>query len=79
MTEQEAIYGSKPSPTKSGIKSSRPSTVGVANKRFSVGGAMLQNALAEKSGSSRFAMSNSVKSKTPHNYSRMACSFGNMF
>ncbi|KAL6557229.1 hypothetical protein OROMI_017579 [Orobanche minor] len=50
MTEQEAIYGSKPSPSKSGNRSFRPSTVGSAsNKRFSLGGAVLQNALLEKS------------------------------
>ncbi|KAL7083304.1 hypothetical protein ACP275_14G152800 [Erythranthe tilingii] len=50
MAEQEAIYGSKPSPTKSGSKNYRPSTGGgggggAANKRFSLGGAALQNTL----------------------------------
>ncbi|GFQ07024.1 65-kda microtubule-associated protein 3 [Phtheirospermum japonicum] len=52
MTEQEAIYGSKPSPSKSGNKNFRPSTGGAAaaaNKRFSLGGAMLQSTLSDKS------------------------------
>ncbi|KAK6142887.1 hypothetical protein DH2020_023235 [Rehmannia glutinosa] len=49
MTEQEAIYGSKPSPSKSSNKSFRPSTGGAANKRFSLGGAVLQNTLSDKS------------------------------
>ncbi|KAL3615601.1 hypothetical protein CASFOL_041262 [Castilleja foliolosa] len=49
MTEQEAIYGSKPSPSKSSNKNFRPSNGGAANKRFSLGGAMLQNTLSDKS------------------------------
>ncbi|GER26393.1 microtubule-associated protein 65-4 [Striga asiatica] len=49
MTEQEAIYGSKPSPSKSSSKSFRPSTGGsAACKRFSLGGAVLQNSLSDK-------------------------------
>ncbi|KAL1540119.1 65-kDa microtubule-associated protein 3-like isoform X1 [Salvia divinorum] len=53
MAEQEAIYGSKPSPSKSGAKSLRPSTGGAASKRFSLGGAALQTALDKATPSSR--------------------------
>lgn len=48
MTEQEALYGSKPSPSKpqSMKKGPRMSTggagAGAASRRFSLGGAMLQ-------------------------------------
>ncbi|XP_077248895.1 65-kDa microtubule-associated protein 3-like [Tasmannia lanceolata] len=44
IAEQEALFGSKPSPSKapSAKKVSRPST-GNVNKRLSLGGAMLQN------------------------------------
>ncbi|KAF3961873.1 hypothetical protein ACB098_06G194100 [Castanea mollissima] len=51
IVEQEALFGSKPSPSKSGKKASRTST-GVANNRnFSIGGAMLQNPKPEKAAS----------------------------
>jgi hypothetical protein len=43
LAEHETLFGSKPSPSKSGIKAPRCST-GVPNTRkFSVGGAMLQD------------------------------------
>ncbi|XP_045805885.1 65-kDa microtubule-associated protein 3-like [Trifolium pratense] len=44
IAEQEALYGSKPSPSKpqSGKKGSRMSTGGAASRRVSLGGAMLQ-------------------------------------
>ncbi|XP_021912027.1 65-kDa microtubule-associated protein 4 isoform X2 [Carica papaya] len=49
MAEQEALYGSKPSPSKSGRKVSRPSIGAVMNNRkLSIGGAMLQNLKPEK-------------------------------
>ncbi|MED6145374.1 hypothetical protein PIB30_024576 [Stylosanthes scabra] len=44
MAEHETLFGSKPSPSKSGIKASRFSTIGVASlKKFSMGGAILQD------------------------------------
>lgn len=51
MVEQEALFGSKPSPTKSGRKNFGTSAGGGAsNKRFSVGGMLLQNSYPEKAG-----------------------------
>ncbi|KAJ3695716.1 hypothetical protein LUZ60_001093 [Juncus effusus] len=43
ITEQESLYGSKPSPSKptSAKKGSRPSTGGFQSRRFSLGGAMM--------------------------------------
>ncbi|XP_042002508.1 65-kDa microtubule-associated protein 3-like isoform X2 [Salvia splendens] len=68
VAEQEAIYGSKPSPSKSGAKSLRPSTGGVASKRFSLGGAALQTALDKATPSSRSLNKNkSVKRQTLNN------------
>ncbi|EEF50396.1 PLE, putative [Ricinus communis] len=47
IVEQEALFGAKPSPSKSGKKPSRTS-IGVArNQRLSLGGAMLQNLKAQ--------------------------------
>lgn len=67
MAEQEAFFGSKPSPTKSGIKNNRLSTIGSANSRFSVGGAALQNRLDKAAASSRSVqMNNPVKRQTSH-------------
>lgn len=48
IAEQEALFGSKPSPSKSGKKLSRISTIGAANRRFSHGGMMLQAPNPEK-------------------------------
>ena len=68
MAEQEAIYGSKPSPSKSGAKSLRPSTGGPASKRFSLGGAALQTALDKATPSSRsLHKKNPVKRQTLNN------------
>ncbi|XP_057805601.1 65-kDa microtubule-associated protein 3 isoform X2 [Salvia miltiorrhiza] len=69
MAEQEAIYGSKPSPSKSGAKTLRPSTGGgVASKRFSLGGAALQTALDKATPSSRtLRKNNPVKRQTLNN------------
>ncbi|CAK9165217.1 unnamed protein product [Ilex paraguariensis] len=71
IAEQEALFGSKPSPTKSGKKVSRPSMGGSYNNRFSLGGAMLQIANAEKIGhsSSILKKSNRVKQQTFQNQS----------
>ncbi|KAL0339361.1 UNVERIFIED_CONTAM: microtubule-associated protein 3 [Sesamum angustifolium] len=71
LAEQEAMYGSKPSPSKSGNKNLRPTTGGAANKRFSLGGAMLQNTLADKAAlSSRSLLKNNpVKRQSSHNHS----------
>ncbi|XP_059651539.1 65-kDa microtubule-associated protein 3-like isoform X2 [Cornus florida] len=49
MTEQEALFGSKPSPLNSGKKVSTTSTGCASNKRFSLGGAMLHNPNVGKS------------------------------
>ena len=48
IAEQEAVFGSKPSPSKSGKKLSRISTIGAANRRFSYGGMVLQASNPEK-------------------------------
>ncbi|KAK2650533.1 hypothetical protein Ddye_018022 [Dipteronia dyeriana] len=42
IAEQEALYGSKPSPPKSAKKASRPSTGIASNRKLSLGGAMLK-------------------------------------
>ncbi|KAH6812142.1 hypothetical protein C2S51_025904 [Perilla frutescens var. frutescens] len=70
MAEQEAIYGSKPSPSKSGAKNLRPSTGGVASKRFSLGGAALQSTLdkAATLSSRTLQKNNSVKRQTLNNH-----------
>ncbi|KAG8363385.1 hypothetical protein BUALT_Bualt19G0016900 [Buddleja alternifolia] len=69
MTEQEAIYGSKPSPSKSGNKNVRPSLGGVANNRFSLGGALLQNTVAEKTNlvSRSLLKNNTMKQQSSYN------------
>ncbi|KAK4483418.1 hypothetical protein RD792_010605 [Penstemon davidsonii] len=81
MAEQEAIYGSKPSPSKSGNKNFRPSIGGMANKRFSVGGGMLQNTFSEKGSLSSRSLTknNTIKqqnSRSHHNTGPMAHSSG---
>ncbi|XP_051132439.1 65-kDa microtubule-associated protein 3 isoform X2 [Andrographis paniculata] len=48
MTEQESLYGSKPSPSKSGNKNFRQSNIGAANKKFSLGGSLLQSTIGDK-------------------------------
>ncbi|KAJ4843351.1 hypothetical protein Tsubulata_038463 [Turnera subulata] len=48
ITEQEARFGSKPSPLQSAKKISRPSIGGASNRKLSLGGGMLQNLKAEK-------------------------------
>ncbi|EXC20900.1 hypothetical protein L484_012976 [Morus notabilis] len=43
IAEQEALYGSKPSPSKPSVKKApRMSTGGASNRRLSIGGAMIQ-------------------------------------
>ncbi|XP_074274331.1 65-kDa microtubule-associated protein 3-like [Silene latifolia] len=53
ITEQEAMFGSKPSPLKSGKKASRMSMGGGNNRRLSVGGNMIQTPRPISSHSSR--------------------------
>ncbi|XP_073061403.1 65-kDa microtubule-associated protein 9-like [Primulina eburnea] len=83
MVEQEALFGSKQSPSRSGSKNFRPSTGGVANKKFSVGGAMLQSIFTEKSALSSLSLlkNNPVKqqqgSRSHHHGGFMAHSSGN--
>ncbi|XP_021280136.1 65-kDa microtubule-associated protein 4 [Herrania umbratica] len=48
IAEQEALYGSKPSPSISGTKAPRMSTVGASDRKLSLGGAMLQQVKPEK-------------------------------
>ncbi|KAH9788268.1 65-kDa microtubule-associated protein 4 [Citrus sinensis] len=48
IAEQEAIYGSKPSPSKSGRKTSTTLTGIASNRKLSLGGVMLQNLKPEK-------------------------------
>ncbi|CAI9103769.1 OLC1v1002317C1 [Oldenlandia corymbosa var. corymbosa] len=66
MVEKEALFGSKPSPSNSGRKTAGSSTVGANSKRFSVGGAMLQNAHAEKAMFSSHAYNKSDSLKQPN-------------
>ncbi|KAK9742568.1 hypothetical protein RND81_03G182600 [Saponaria officinalis] len=53
ITEQEAIFGSKPSPIKSGKKASRMSMGGGNNRRLSVGGNVMQTPRPGSSQSTR--------------------------
>ncbi|CAH2063308.1 unnamed protein product [Thlaspi arvense] len=49
ITEQEALYGSKPSPSKSGKKPLRtPASAAAMNRKLSLGGAMLQSSKLDK-------------------------------
>ncbi|KAK9273501.1 hypothetical protein L1049_018311 [Liquidambar formosana] len=48
IAEQESLFGSKPSPSKSGKKFPRTSMGGACYRRFSLGGAMLQSSKPEK-------------------------------
>ncbi|XVE74002.1 hypothetical protein DITRI_Ditri11bG0164200 [Diplodiscus trichospermus] len=48
IAEQEALYGSKPSPSISGKKAARTSTATASSRKLSLGGAMLHPAKPEK-------------------------------
>ncbi|GMI95793.1 microtubule-associated protein 65-4 [Hibiscus trionum] len=48
MTEQESIYGSKPSPSMTGKKACRTPTTAASHRKLSFGGAMLQQVKPEK-------------------------------
>ncbi|KAK8650518.1 hypothetical protein V6N13_140153 [Hibiscus sabdariffa] len=48
MTEQETLYGSKPSPSMTGKKASRTPTTAASHRKLSFGGAMLQQVKPEK-------------------------------
>ncbi|CAI0555366.1 unnamed protein product [Linum tenue] len=69
IAEQEALYGSKPSPSKnlSMKKGSRVSTGGATNRRLSVGGAMPQTPKLDKTLSSRTLNCRSAKKINNHN------------
>ncbi|XP_019230903.1 PREDICTED: 65-kDa microtubule-associated protein 3 isoform X2 [Nicotiana attenuata] len=69
MVEQEALFGSIPSPSKSAKKNFRPSMGGLTNKRLSLGGAMLQTPYAGKAAASSHSgrLSSSLKQQTPQN------------
>nr|XP_009604922.1 65-kDa microtubule-associated protein 3 isoform X2 [Nicotiana tomentosiformis]XP_016514581.1 PREDICTED: 65-kDa microtubule-associated protein 3-like isoform X2 [Nicotiana tabacum] len=69
MVEQEALFGSIPSPSKSAKKNFRPSMGGLTNKRLSLGGAMLQTPYAGKAAPSSHTgrLSSSLKQQTPQN------------
>lgn len=58
IAEQEALYGSKPSPSKpqSVKKASRMSTGGAASRRVSLGGAMIQTPKPDSKATSSRAM-----------------------
>nr|XP_010325770.1 65-kDa microtubule-associated protein 3-like isoform X3 [Solanum lycopersicum] len=64
MVEQEALFGSIPSPSKSAKKNFRPSMGGLTNKRLSLGGSMLQIPYAGKPAPSS-RLSSSLKQQTP--------------
>ncbi|GMY09376.1 65-kDa microtubule-associated protein 3 [Fagus crenata] len=51
IVEQEALFGSKPSPSNSGKKNSKTPTGVANNRKISLGGAMLQNPKPEKAAS----------------------------
>ncbi|KAL2552992.1 65-kDa microtubule-associated protein 3 [Forsythia ovata] len=61
IAEQEALFGSKPSPSNSGKKNYRPSTGVVTDKRLTLGGAVLRNAYTKKAG---FSLHSLVKQQT---------------
>ncbi|XP_038681358.1 65-kDa microtubule-associated protein 4-like isoform X2 [Tripterygium wilfordii] len=48
IAEQEVLFGSKPSPTKSGKKTYRTPSGVASDRKFSLGGALFQNLKAEK-------------------------------
>ncbi|PHT93576.1 hypothetical protein T459_01458 [Capsicum annuum] len=64
MVEQEALFGSIPSPSKSAKKNFRPSMGGFTNKRLSLGGSMLQTPYAGKAAPSS-RQSSSLIQQTP--------------
>ncbi|KAJ8565450.1 hypothetical protein K7X08_008026 [Anisodus acutangulus] len=63
MVEQEALFGLIPSPSNSAKKNFRPSMGGLANKRLSLGGSMLQTPYAGKAAPSS-RLSSSSKQQT---------------
>ncbi|CAA2963201.1 65-kDa microtubule-associated 3 [Olea europaea subsp. europaea] len=81
MAEKEVLFGSKPSPSTSGNKNFRPSTGNVTSKRFSLGGAVLQNSYPVKTSlpSGSLLKSNSGKHPSLHSHQQSrhyACSSG---
>lgn len=81
MAEKEVLFGSKPSPSTSGNKNFRPSTGNVTSKRFSLGGAVLQNSYPVKTSlpSGSLLKINSGKHPSLHSHQQSrhyACSSG---
>ncbi|KAF7153693.1 hypothetical protein RHSIM_Rhsim01G0147600 [Rhododendron simsii] len=77
LAEQEVLFGSKPSPTKSGKKVSRISTGNTRSRRLSLGGVMLQTSIAEKTAPpapSMLKKSNSVKHHSTQNHHKSGSS-----
>ncbi|XP_059312877.1 65-kDa microtubule-associated protein 3-like isoform X1 [Lycium ferocissimum] len=67
MVEQEALFGSIPSPSKSAKKNIRPSMGGLSNRRLSLGGSKLQTPYAGKAAPSSRLPSSLKQQKTPQN------------
>lgn len=74
MVEQEALFGSIPSPSKSAKKNFRPSMGGFTNKRLSLGGSMLQTPYAGKAAPSS-RQSSSLIQQTPQSGRLVILSF----
>ncbi|KAA8533822.1 hypothetical protein F0562_031339 [Nyssa sinensis] len=68
IAEQEALFGSKPSPMKlqSGKKGPRSSTGGASNRRLSLGGAMLQTPKADPLHSIKATPTTRLTKKSDH-------------
>ena len=67
IAEQEVLFGSKPSPSKSVKKGSRVSSGGAINKRLSLAASMLQTPKTERASLSSRPLKkyNSVKQQNP--------------
>ncbi|KAI8572606.1 hypothetical protein RHMOL_Rhmol01G0212600 [Rhododendron molle] len=77
LAEQEVLFGSKPSPTKSGKKVSRISTGNTSSRRLLLRGVMLQTSIAERTtppAPSMLKKSNSVKHHSTQNHHKSGSS-----
>lgn len=70
LAEQEVLFGSKPSPTKSGKKVSRISAGNASSRKLSLGGVTLQTSIAERRAppSSMLKKSNSGRHRSTQNH-----------
>ncbi|XP_059455931.1 65-kDa microtubule-associated protein 3-like [Corylus avellana] len=75
IAKQEALFGSKPSPSKSGKKASRTPTGVAGNRKVSLGGAMLQNLKPEKA-ASRLQPSKSISEDPGHSAEKYSSGSG---